>query len=210
VLCMTSCLLLVVLLLAPAAHAEFAVLRSGQRLHISGYEERGEWMRLHIAGGFVDVRAEEVVAIEPEEVFAPAQTAAPEVPFGREIRTAAALHGVDERLIISVIRAESNFNPRAVSRKSARGLMQLMPATAAQYEVRNVFDPAENIHAGTRYLRAMLDRFGDLPLALAAYNAGPERVARHRGIPPIAETQAYVRRVLRDFTALTRETLSSE
>jgi soluble lytic murein transglycosylase-like protein len=185
------------LALALPARAEYAVLRSGQRLHITGYEHLGEAIRLHVAGGRIELRASEVVAIEPEEVFSALARQAPSVPFGELIRTAATEHGVAEELIISVIRAESNFNPRAISRRRARGLMQLMPATARQYSVRDVFDPTENISAGTRYLRDLLARYErNLPLALAAYNAGPARVEQYRGIPPFAETRAYVRRVL--------------
>ena len=110
----------------------------------------------------------------------------------------AARYGVPERLVTAVIHAESGFNPRAVSHRGAAGLMQLMPATAALLGVRDVFDPAENVDAGVRHLRGLLDRLGhDLPLALAAYNAGEQAVARHRGIPPYPETQDYVARIMR-------------
>jgi len=96
-----------------------------------------------------------------------------------------------------VIRVESGFNARAVSRKGARGLMQLMPETAAILGVRDSFDPVENINGGVRHLRGLLDRFGnDLPLVLAAYNAGEGAVNTYRGIPPYPETQSYVGRIL--------------
>src|SRR5208282_2506892 len=112
----------------------------------------------------------------------------PAGPFAAVIRAAAAKHGVDERLIASVIAAESNFNPRAVSRKFAQGLMQLLPETAARYDVTNILDPAQNVDAGTHYLKDLLAQYqGNLQLALAAYNAGPEVVARYRGVPPIGE-----------------------
>ena len=114
------------------------------------------------------------------------------------IREAAARHGLPERLISVVIAVESGFNPRAVSRAGAGGLMQLMPRTAATLGVRDVFDPAENIDGGVRHLRALLDRLGNnLPLALAAYNAGEQAVAQHGGIPPYPETRDYVARILR-------------
>lgn len=113
------------------------------------------------------------------------------------IRTAAQRHGVPEQLVSAVIRVESGFNARAVSRKGARGLMQLMPGTAAILGVRDSFDPMDNIDGGVRHLRGLLDRFGNnLPLALAAYNAGEGAVNTHGGIPPYPETQAYVGRIL--------------
>jgi hypothetical protein len=178
-----------------AAAADYAVLRSGARLHITGYERDGERVRLTVDGGTVSVAAADLVAVEPEEHFAavPAAVIAPG-PFGNLIHAAAEKHGVDESLIRWVIAVESNFNPRAVSRKRAQGLMQLLPATAAVYSVANIFDPAENIDAGTRYLKDLLARYrGDLRLALAAYNAGPEMVERYGGVPPFPETQKYVR-----------------
>ena len=114
------------------------------------------------------------------------------------IRAAAQRHRLSEELITAVISVESNFDHAAVSQKGARGLMQLMPATASLIGVRDPHDPDENIDAGASHLRAMLDTFkGDLPLALAAYNAGEQHVVRHRGIPPFPETRRFVARVLR-------------
>ena len=113
------------------------------------------------------------------------------------IREAAQRHGVSAHLVSAVIRVESGFNTRAVSRKGARGLMQLMPGTAAILGVRDSFDPVENVDGGVRHLRGLLDRFSNnLPFALAAYNAGEGAVNSYGGIPPYPETQAYVGRIL--------------
>jgi soluble lytic murein transglycosylase-like protein len=110
-------------------------------------------------------------------------------------------------LIRAVIKAESNFDPRAVSRAGAIGLMQLMPQTAARMDVRDMYDPDDNVGGGTKYLRQLLDRFhGNLPLALAAYNAGENLVERYQALPPIDETRRYVRKVLRYYhTFLVRD-----
>jgi len=106
-------------------------------------------------------------------------------------------HKIEPALIKAIIKAESNFNHRAVSRKGAKGLMQLMPATASSLQVQDSFHPENNIEGGVKYLRYLLNYFnGNLPLALAAYNAGENAVIRHRGIPPYRETQVYVQRVL--------------
>jgi hypothetical protein len=112
------------------------------------------------------------------------------------IKGAGRLHGVEPELIYAVIETESNFQTGAISPKGAQGLMQIMPQTGRDLGLAAPFDPARNIEAGTRYLRAMYDRFGDARLALAAYNAGPANVEQHRGIPPFAETQQYVVKVL--------------
>ena len=117
--------------------------------------------------------------------------------FSEEIGEIAARHGVAADLVEAVIRVESAFNPRAVSNKGAQGLMQLMPRTASSLGVRDVFDPRENIDGGVRHLRYLLDKYpGNVPLALAAYNAGEKAVDYHRGIPPYAETQQYVQKIL--------------
>jgi hypothetical protein len=105
-------------------------------------------------------------------------------------------HRVEPALVKAVMAAESNFEPRAISRVGAQGLMQLMPETARTLGVQEPFEPEQNVAAGARYLRAMLDRYGDLRRALAAYNAGPTAVDQHRGVPPYPETRAYVDRVL--------------
>jgi soluble lytic murein transglycosylase len=114
------------------------------------------------------------------------------------IRRASRQHGVSAALVKAVIAAESGFDPLAESRRGARGLMQLMPATADQLGVDDAYDPWQNIDGGTRYLCEMIDRFpGELELALAAYNAGPETVRQYQGVPPYAETRGYVKRVLK-------------
>lgn len=122
------------------------------------------------------------------------------------IREIAARYGVEYALVKAVIKAESDFNRLAVSSKGARGLMQLMPATAAMHQVRNVFLPRDNIEGGCRHLRMLLDRYGgNLPLSIAAYNAGTRRVEDAGGVPPIPETRQYLARVLRYRVAYLRE-----
>jgi transglycosylase-like protein with SLT domain len=119
------------------------------------------------------------------------------VAFDQLIRAACHRYGVEFALVKAVIKAESAFNPEALSHAGARGLMQLMPATAAMHGVDDIHAPGDNIDGGVRHLRLLLDQFDwDVPLALAAYNAGAGAVARYNGIPPYEETQTYVRRVL--------------
>jgi len=121
-----------------------------------------------------------------------------ELTIDDHIKEMAARYGVRADLVAAVIEAESDNNPRAVSRRGARGLMQLMPKTAKRLGVEDPFDPKENIEAGVKHLRAMMDRFdNNIPLALAAYNAGEVAVIKHRGVPPYRETRAYVKRILK-------------
>ena len=194
-------LLSLVVLAAPTLRAEYVVLRSGQRLRVTGYQLLGDKYRLQMAGGVVEIAAEDVVAIEPEDSFTPLPAKAIVKPPYRElVEAAAARYNVDADLITSVIAVESNFDPKALSRKNARGLMQLLPETAARLGVQDIYDPQENIDAGTRYLRELLEKYNNnLTLALAAYNAGPDRVEQYRRVPPFPETLSYVRRVKRSY-----------
>jgi hypothetical protein len=193
---------LVVGFAAPALRAEYVVLRSGQRLTVTGYQLVGDKYHLQMKGGTADVGVDQVLSIEPEEVFTPVpHVEVSQEPFGELIRAAAERYSVDADLITSVIAAESNFNPKAISRRNARGLMQLLPATAIHLGVKNIFDPQENIDAGTHYLSDLLLLYkNDLALTLAAYNAGPERVQRFgQRVPPFAETISYVHRVKQTY-----------
>ena len=188
------------LALAPCARADYIVLQTGQRIHVTGYERVGDIVRLTMSGGTMEIPADSVAQVDPEDTFLPVKIKLLDVPFAKFISDSARLHGVDPELVASVIAVESNFNPDAVSWRSARGLMQLMPQTAARFGVTRIFDPQQNIEAGTRYLKELLLRYnGDLALTLAAYNAGPDRVEQYRNVPPYRETRDYVRRVTEKY-----------
>lgn len=140
-----------------------------------------------------------VIELRPRAtVFNPRSTPQGPINHGYDslILTEARANRLDPALVKAVIAAESNFSPVAISRAGAQGLMQLMPQTADRLGVENPLQAEENVSGGTRYLRKMLDRYGDLSRALAAYNAGPKAVDHYRGIPPYPETKAYVERVL--------------
>lgn len=155
--------------------------------------------RFHEAGRLTHTRGMRL-AKRRARSSAPARAPRSSAFDGLIARTARA-HGLSPALVKAVVAAESNFDPVAVSHKGAMGLMQLMPDTAAALGVRQPFASEENVSGGTRYLRAMLDRFGDVRRALAAYNAGPGNVERYQGIPPFPETVEYVRRVLTYYRA---------
>ena len=184
-----------------AARADYLVLRSGARVNVSSYEVRGEKLRAQVAGGWAEFAVADVVAIEPEEIFVAApKLPLAQAPFGELIRKAAAKYEVDPDLVFSVVAAESNFNPKALSRRNAHGLMQLLPETAKRLGVKDIYDPAQNIDGGTRYLRDLLKLYdGDLALTLAAYNAGPGAVQRYGRIPPYNETIKYVRAIRKTY-----------
>jgi hypothetical protein len=130
------------------------------------------------------------------------------VPFDQIIHEAAGRHHVDADLILAVMMVESQLNPTARSKKGARGLMQLMPITADALDVVDIYCPEENVNAGVRHLKWLLDRFdGDLTMALAAYNAGVQNVLRHNGVPPFPETRAYVKRVLEYYAEIKFDSL---
>jgi len=199
---LTLAALWLALAMAPATlRAETVVLKSGLRLSVTGYQLQGDRYHLQLSGGSVEVPAEEVAAIEPQLLFtslAPKSVPSSAGPYREFIEAAAAKYKVDADLISSVIAIESNFDPKAVSRRNARGLMQLMPETAMAFGVKNIFDPGENIDGGTHFLRDLLERYhNDLVLALAAYNAGPQRVLA--AVPPIRETRNYVVKVQRNY-----------
>jgi len=187
------------------ARADYVVLRSGARLNVTGYEILGDRYRLHVEGGVAEVPVADILAIEPEEIFEPStEPLTDKTPFQKLIHDAAARYNLDPTLIHSVISIESNFNPKAVSPKNARGLMQLMPRTAELMGVKDSFDPGQNIDGGSHYLSDLLKKYkNDLTLALAAYNAGPASVDRYgRRVPPYLETMKYVQRIAKTYAKL--------
>jgi len=184
--------------------AEVAMLRNGFSIRHQHRELRGSQTRLYLEksqDNYVDVLTADVAGFETED--SPSLQALPVTPpqtLDQLVRAAGNQNNIDPDLINSVIRAESGFNPNAISPKGAQGLMQLMPQTAGQLGVLNAMDPASNVEGGTRYLRELLSSYhNDLVKALAAYNAGPERVQQYQGMPPYPETQAFVARIIGDF-----------
>jgi soluble lytic murein transglycosylase-like protein len=208
----------------PLARAmEHVTLRNGFELDCVRREADGDRVRLYfVAAGvsgennFLEVAADAVVKVEqiadvPKAAVPAAAKIAPE-PTAAEMREmlahAGAAHNIDSDLLASVVRAESGGQVRAVSRAGAQGLMQLMPGTANDLGVQDRFKADQNIAGGTAYLDELLVKYHDnLALALAAYNAGPAAVDRYHGVPPFAETRAYVARVIREFNRRKQMTL---
>lgn len=215
-------LLLVVLFTGPAS-ASIAVFADGRNTKIDAYEVEEDLIHLTLQGGgkmsipltrverIVD---DEIVPVEvveevkkiveeqggvfPKRSWRYSEESQPlwQSKYNDIIVAAARKFDVDAALVSAVIKAESDYNPRTVSHKGARGLMQLMPATAKRFGVSNSFDPEENIHAGTRYLRWLLNTFdGNADLAVAAYNAGEGNVQKYDGVPPFRETVNYINRI---------------
>jgi soluble lytic murein transglycosylase-like protein len=186
------------------AHAELVFFANGRSLSVKSHRLEGEQLILTLRGGGEVTCDRSVIAhIEPDEVPYPEPTPAAGTPsrlltsamYDEIIEKAAAAEGVSPQLVRAVIQVESGYQPRARSRKGAMGLMQLMPETARQYDVIDPYEPRSNIQAGVKHLKLLLARF-ELPLALAAYNAGEAAVRRFGGLPPYPETRDYVSRVL--------------
>jgi soluble lytic murein transglycosylase-like protein len=212
----------------PAAHsAERITLRNGFAMQCSHHAEVDGRVRLFQDSGeenYIEFRPEEIASYEevPDPVMAPATDVSPlrapaaeanaklsaqlsDQDLHEMLSKAGRKHNLDVDLLASVVKAESGGNAVAVSRAGARGLMQLMPATAEELGVKDSFEPEQNVSGGTAYLDALLTSYhNNLALALAAYNAGPAAVAKYRGIPPYRETRAYVARVIHEFNRRVR------
>ena len=209
----------------PCFAGEVAVLRNGFSIRHERREVVGDLTRLYVSAdgaNFIDVPTADIEHYEdaPPELPSPASDSrlpvsgakrvsspfprnapiAPPVNLDEVVSSASGRYRLDPDLVNSVIKAESGFNAHAVSPKGAQGLMQLMPRTASTLGVPNAFDPQANVEGGTKYLRELLERYNfDLVKALAAYNAGPQRVEQFNGVPPYYETRAYVARIVKDF-----------
>lgn len=217
-------LFLLMLAALPCFAAEVAVLKNGFSIRHERREVVGDITRLYVTtdgASFVDVPTTEIehyeaapdlpaptaknspnttpLAFAANRATPPRPNATP-VDLNEVVNTASGHYHLDPDLVRSVIKAESGFNIRAVSPKGAQGLMQLMPGTASQLGVPNSFDPEANVEGGAKYLRELLERYDfDMVKALAAYNAGPQRVEQFGGVPPYYETRAYVARIVKDF-----------
>jgi soluble lytic murein transglycosylase-like protein len=213
------CAVAVALLARPATAAELAILRNGFTIRHEHRLAMGTTTRLFFYtddSSFTDVVTADITGYEkdlslpaPADSYAPipapsksakSETVKSALALNQVVNSASAAYHLDPDLVNSVIHAESGFNSHAVSPKGARGLMQLMPDTANQLGVNDAFDPQANVDGGSRYLRELLERYNfDLVKALAAYNAGPERVEQYQGVPPYRETRAYVARIVHEY-----------
>jgi len=217
------CLVAIAALGLPARAADLAVLSNGFTIRHEHRQAIGDITRLYFSAddsSFTDVPTVDITRFEQDltplpiqpavTVSSAASLAAPSTAsagprhspadLNQVVNSASAQYHLDPDLVNSVIHAESGFNSHAVSPKGARGLMQLMPSTASGLGVTDAFDPEANVGGGSRYLRELLERYNfDLVKALAAYNAGPERVERYHGVPPFNETRAYVARIVHDY-----------
>jgi hypothetical protein len=230
--------LLATLLAASAASASIAVFTDGRNMKIDSYEVQEDTIHLVLNGGRMSLPLTRVERIVDDEIVAPevveevkkmveeqggvfpkrswrySDESQPlwQSKYNDIIVAAAKKFDVDAALVSAVIKAESDYNPRIVSHKGARGLMQLMPATAKRFGVTNSFDPEENIHAGTRYLRWLLKTFdGNADLAVAAYNAGEGNVWKYEGVPPFRETVNYINRIAKHIRrAIEQEVIPAE
>jgi hypothetical protein len=191
----------IVLAWAPSLRAEIALLENGMTLKVASRRDEGQMVYLALkGGGEVGLPASQVRGFVPDEVLDEVVPSGVAGDLRALAAEAARRHGLDPELVLAVVSVESAFQPDAVSPKGARGLMQLMPPTAAALGVADPFDPGANLDGGARHLGALLARYGgDLRKALAAYNAGEGAVDRHKGVPPYGETRAYVAEVLRRY-----------
>jgi hypothetical protein len=202
----------------PPGACHIATLRNGFTIQFSRLDVEGKstrlWLCAEAGTGYVEFPSEQIGSTEQGQSVIPpapatargtAPTATGALPAASPIKdlitSTASRHQVDPDFVASVVKAESGFNPTAISPKGAQGLMQLMPQTAARLGVGDAFDAAANLEGGTKYLRRLLDQYGgDAAKALAAYNAGPGRVEQYGGVPPYRETRAYVARIIEDYS----------
>ena len=199
--------------LAVPASAEIIYLTSGKTISVKSHRVEGNTIFLTLrSGGEVSCDKSLIDRILPDEVPHPDPEPAAEdaesiasavdpsllqqTPYGDIIAAMSEAHGVNPMLVRALIEVESNYRPKARSNKGAMGLMQLMPSTAREYNVRNPYDPKANIAAGIKHLKGLLDRLGAVDLALAAYNAGEGAVKKFNGVPPYRETRNYVSKIL--------------
>ena len=207
------CVALFICCAVPSSAGEIVVLRNGFSIPHDHHQVMGDTTRLFMSAdssSFTDVATSEITGFEKDLTLPAPLQAAPSSSIQAErpraadldqvVNSASAAYHLDPDLVNSVIHAESGFNAHAVSPKGARGLMQLMPSTASDLGVKDAFDSEANVGGGSRYLRELLERYDfDLVKALAAYNAGPQRVDRYNGVPPFHETRAYVARIVHEY-----------